>query len=97
MKRRDFLTLSVKAAMAAGFTAAIPASLLKSHTAHAALAAAGLSDPAVQPLFTNIAPNALSAGFKYIPKNNRLRIIAGQTVQMTGLVDMNGIALPTTV
>jgi FtsP/CotA-like multicopper oxidase with cupredoxin domain len=97
MKRRDFLTLSVKAAMAAGFTGGIPASLLKTHTAHAAIAAAGLSDPAVQPLFTNIAPNALSEGFKYVPKNNKLRIVAGQTVQMTGLVDANGASLPTTV
>ena len=36
MKRREFLTLSVKAAMAAGFTSAIPVSLLRTHTAHAA-------------------------------------------------------------
>jgi len=97
MKRRDFLTLSVKAAMAAGYTAAIPVSLLKTHNAHAAIAAAGLSDPAVQPLFTNFAPNALSAGFKYDTKNNKLRIVTGQTVQMTGLVDVNSTPLPTTV
>ena len=45
MKRRDFLTLSIKAAMAAGYTAAIPAALLKSHNTHAAILAAGLSDP----------------------------------------------------
>ena len=97
MKRRDFLTLSIKATMAAGFTGAIPASLLKTHTAHAAILAAGLSDPAAQPLFTNLAPNALSAGFKYVPKNNKLSIVASQTVQMTGLVDDNDVALPTTV
>ena len=97
MKRRDFLTLSIKATMAAGFTGAIPASLLKTHTAHAAILAAGLSDPAAQPLFTNLAPNALSAGFKYVPKNNKLSIVARQTVQMTGLVDDNDVALPTTV
>ena len=98
MKRRDFLTLSVKAAMAAGFTGAIPASLLKTHTAHAAILAAGLSDPAAQPLFTNIAPNALAASFKYIPRKNKLRIIAAQTVQMTGLVGADGVTpVPTTV
>lgn len=41
MKRRDFLTLSTKSAMVAGMTLAIPLSLLRSHTAHAAPAAAG--------------------------------------------------------
>ena len=91
MKRRDFLTLSVKAAMAAGFTGAIPASLLKTHTAHAAVLAAGLSDPAAQPLFTNIAPNALAAGFKYTVRGNNLKIEAAQAVQMTGLVGVDGI------
>ncbi len=98
MKRRDFLTLSVKAAMAAGFTGAIPASLLKTHTAHAAILSAGLSDPAAQPLFVNPVPNALSAGFKYVPKANKLRIIAGQAVQMTGLVGADGVTpVPTTI
>lgn len=98
MKRRDFLTLSVKAAMAAGFTGAIPASLLKIHTAHAAILAAGLSDPAAQPLFTNFAPNAMAGNFKYVPKRGKLKIIAAQTVQMTGLVGADGITpIPTTV
>ena len=101
MKRRDFLTLSIKSAMAAGMTSAIPLSLLRSHTAHAAIAAAGLSDPAAQPLFVNQAPNALSAGFKYVPNNNKLTIITAQTTQMTGLVQVskNGKTkpVPTTV
>ena len=98
MKRRDFLTLSVKAAMAVGFTGAIPASLLKTHTAHAAILSVGLSDPAAQPLFVNPVPNALSAGFKYVPKANKLRIIAGQAVQMTGLVGADGVTpVPTTI
>ena len=78
MKRRDFLTLSVKAAMAAGYTSSIPASLLYSHNSHAAILAAGLSDPAMQPLFTNLAPNAMAAGFKYVPKNDRLNISPGR-------------------
>ena len=98
MKRRDFLTLSVKAAMAAGFTGAIPASLLKTHTAHAAILAAGLSDPAAQPLFTNIAPNALAAGFKYAVKGDKLKIETAQAVQMTGLVGADGVTpVPTTI
>ena len=86
MKRRDFLTLSVKAAMAAGYTSSIPASLLYSHNSHAAILAAGLSDPAMQPLFTNLAPNAMAAGFKYVPKNDRLNISARQVKQKTGLI-----------
>jgi FtsP/CotA-like multicopper oxidase with cupredoxin domain len=98
MKRRDFLTLSIKAAMAAGFTGAIPATLLRTHTAHAAILSAGLSDPSAQPLFVNSAPNALTAGFKYVPVNNKLSIISTQAVQMTGLVGADGVTkLPTTV
>lgn len=98
MERREFLTLSVKAAMAAGYTAAIPSVLLRIHTSHAATLAAGLSDPAAQPLFVNPVPNALSFGFKYAVKNNKLNIIAAQTVQMTGLVGADGSTpVPTTV
>jgi FtsP/CotA-like multicopper oxidase with cupredoxin domain len=97
MKRRDFLTISIKSAMAAGMTSAIPLSLLRSHTAHAAIAAAGLSDPAAQPLFINLAPNAMSAGFKFVPKNNKLRIQMAQAVQMTGLVGVDGEPVPTTI
>jgi len=91
MRRRDFLTLSIRSAMAAGFTGAIPASLLYSHSSRAALAAAGLSDPAVQPLFTARAPNALAAGFKYRPVNNKLKIFMSQSRQKTGLVAADGV------
>ena len=98
MKRRDFLTLSIKSAMAAGMTSAIPLALLRSHTSHAAILAAGLSDPAAQPLFTNLAPNAMSAAFKYVAKNNKLTIAMGQAIQMTGLVGADGVTpVPTTV
>jgi FtsP/CotA-like multicopper oxidase with cupredoxin domain len=101
MKRRDFLTLSIKSAMAAGYTSAIPASLLYSHTSHAAILTAGLSDPAAQPLFTNLAPNAMAAAFKFVPNINMLTIQAAQTKQMTGLVSVakNGKTkpVPTTV
>jgi len=98
MKRRDFLTLGVKSAMAAGLTAAIPVSLLRIHTARAAVLAAGLSDPAAQPLFVSPAPNALSAAFKYAPQSGKLRITMAQAVQMTGLVGPDGYTpVPTTI
>lgn len=91
MKRRDFLTISIKSIMAAGMTSAIPLSLLRSHTSHAAILAAGLSDPAAQPLFTNPAPNAMSGSFKYAVKNDKLRLQMAQATQMTGLVGADGI------
>jgi len=69
MKRRDFLTLSVKAAMAAGYTAAIPTALLRTHASHAAILAAGLSDPAMQPLFVNPVP------MHYLQDSSTYRII----------------------
>lgn len=98
MKRRDFLTLSIRSAMAAGLTASIPMDLLYAHTLQAASLAAGLSDPAMQPLFMNPAPNALDPGFKYVPNNGRLRIRMARTVQMTGLVGMDGYTpVPTSV
>lgn len=98
MHRRDFLALSVKSLMAAGLTSSLPAALLRAGTAHAAILAAGLSDPTAQPLFTRTAPNALAAGFKYVPKNNRLRIQMGQATQMTGLLGADGVTpMPTPV
>lgn len=99
MKRRDFVTLSVKSAMAAGMVGSIPVALLREHTAHAATLAAGLSNPAAQPLFTNAAANALSASFKYrIRRRRRLVVNAAQAVQMTGLVGADGSTpVPTTI
>ena len=91
MKRREFLTLSIKAAMAAGYTSAIPASLLYSHSSQAAILAAGLSDPAMQPMFVNPAPNAMDDDFKYVPRRNRLKITMAQARQMTGLVGADGV------
>lgn len=98
MKRRVFMTLGIKSMMAAGLTAAIPVSLLRSHTSHAAILASGLSDPAAQPLFTRSVPNALSGGFKYVAKNNKLRIQMAQAIQMTGLLGADGVTpVPTTI
>ncbi len=98
LERRQFLTLSVKSAMAAGFVSSIPISLLNSSTASAEILAAGLSDPALQPMFTERAPNALDPGFFYEPnRRNRLKITAKQTRQRTGLVAPNGRRLRTKV
>ncbi len=98
MKRREFLTLSVKSAMAAGMTGALPASLLLTHNARAATLAAGLADPAMQPLFTNTAPNALAPNFKFVPVRDKLKIIAAQGTQYTGLVGADGVTrVPTTI
>jgi spore coat protein A, manganese oxidase len=59
--------------------------------AFAAMAAPGLSDPALQPKFTNTVPNALDPGFKYSPyAPNRYLIGVGPAWQKTGLVNRRG-------
>ena len=67
LTRKDLL----KWGAVAGLGAAIPWSLGKSSAlverASAVTLAAGLSDPATQPKFAEIAPNALDPGFKYMP------------------------------
>ena len=90
MKRREFLTISMKSLMAAGLTSSIPYALLRSTTAHAELLAAGLSDPAIQPLFTNLAPNAMSAAFKYGvgTRTNKISIKMEMVRQFTGLLGL---------
>jgi len=58
--------------------------------AYAATAAAGLSDPALQPKFATPVPDALAPGFKFYPKNkskNTYKVAMGPAVQQTGLVD----------
>ncbi|MBN1640880.1 MAG: multicopper oxidase domain-containing protein [Anaerolineae bacterium] len=58
----------------------------------------GLSDPALQPKFTNPAPNALAPAFKFTSPNNKFKVAVGQTVQDVGLVAPDGITpLLTTV
>ena len=47
----------------------------------------GLSDPQLQPKFVNLVPDALAPSFKYINRNNKFRVAAGPTTQMTGLID----------
>ncbi len=57
----------------------------------AAPAAAGLSDPALQPKFVNLVPDALSPGFKFTAKNNKYKVAVGPTTQWTGLVGTDGM------
>ena len=58
--------------------------------AYAEALALGLSDPAVQPKFEALAPNALDPGFLFAPLGNGSKeglynLIVGQTQQLTGL------------
>lgn len=64
----------------------------------AAAAIPGLSDPAVQPKFVNLVPDAMAPGFKFTSNNNKYQIQMRQNVQMTGLVGSDGITkVPTTI
>jgi FtsP/CotA-like multicopper oxidase with cupredoxin domain len=56
----------------------------------------GLSDPALQPKFTELVPNALHPGFIYNTRRGKIKVAVGQTVQYTGLVN-GGTPVPTTV
>ncbi len=67
-------------------------------TAFAATQGPGLSDPAAQTKFVNAVPNALDPGFIYNTGKGKIKVAVGQTVQMTGLVDPDGMTpVPTTV
>jgi len=91
--RRKFLQVSVAAALASG----VPGHYFI-REAFGTPAALGLSDPEMQSLFLNPAPNAMAGAFKYVPKNDKLKIVTSQRVQMTGLVGADGITpVPTTV
>jgi spore coat protein A len=55
--------------------------------AGAAPTAAGLADPALQPKFSTLAPNALDPSFIFRSPNNKYKIAMQQQVQRTGLID----------
>jgi len=104
MNRREFLSLAVHTAIAGGAMGAVPAMWMRQ--ALGAPAAAGLSDPALQPKFVELAPNALDPGFLFKDLNfnggpvqrPNFSLKAGETVQETGLVDpKNGRRLKTPV
>ena len=98
MNRREFLKLSL-ATGTASYLATTQFGML-SH-AFAATQGPGLSDPAMQPMFSAVVPNALDPGFIYDlgkARNKSIKVGVGQTVQMTGLIGTNGVTpVPTTV
>lgn len=82
--RRDFLKITG----AAGVSASLPLTTWLKR-ARADVLAAGLSDPAIQPKFSNdqLVPNALNPGFIYDTRKNKIKVAVGASVQMTGLVE----------
>lgn len=94
MKRRDF----VKVAGMAGAATLVPWKLKKGGgKLFADPVSAGLSDPATQPKFKELVPNALDPGFIFDTHMGKIKVAVGQTVQQTGLVDSMGNLLSTTV
>ncbi len=93
VSRRNFLQSST--AMSA--LAALPLSVRWS-VAQAEGLIAGLSDPAMQPKFINMVPDALAPSFIYQPnKKGVYNVDMAQTSQYTGLVNPRGKRVATTV
>jgi FtsP/CotA-like multicopper oxidase with cupredoxin domain len=91
INRRDFVKLSTLA----GAGLAVPG---WTGRALAETLASGLSDPALQPKFANLVPNALAPAFQYQPdETGRFRVSLRETQQETGLVARNGRRLTTRV
>ena len=94
MDRRNFIKAGVAAGLAGsvGFRHFI-------QDAYGEAALDGLTDPAVQPKFTNYAPNALDPGFIYQPdRNGRYKIRLGEALHRTGLINpKNGRRLRTRI
>jgi spore coat protein A len=66
--------------------------------AFAVPAIAGLSDPALQPKFVNLVPDALAPGFKYKGNKGKYRVAVAPSVTMTGLVGPDGVTpVPTPI
>ncbi len=93
MNRRDFLKLSGATSLAV-VLAARGYPMMK---AFAAPAAFGLSDPALQPKFVNLVPNAADPAFSFSGKKNSYTVEMGQVLHQTGLVDGFGAPLSTPV
>ncbi len=55
-------------------------------SARAASLIPGLSDPAAQPKFEEVVPNALDPGFIYDTSNGKIKVGVDQTIQQTGLM-----------
>jgi spore coat protein A len=91
VSRRGFLKVSG----AVGAGALLASNYRFVQRALAATQGPGLSDPAMQPKFANLVPNALDPGFIYKPKKGMIDVGVAPTTQMTGLVDPSGVPVPT--
>lgn len=81
--RRKFLKSSIAAAVYAGLPMGWAI-----RPAGAVPAAGGLSDPALQPKFKKLVPDALMPSFKYMPdRKGRYRVALKGAVQQSGLID----------
>ena len=95
VSRREFLKLS---GASAGALMALRYGLVRRGLATSA--AAGLSDPALQPKFANLVPDAMAPGFKILTpksKDTELKVFISETTQWTGLKNASGDPLPTKV
>jgi len=91
--RRKF----IQAGVAAGLASSLPFRHFISD-AYGLPAADGLSNPADQPLFAKLVPDALAPGFKYVPdRKGQFKVQIREAVQQTGLLDKNGNAASTRV
>jgi len=94
VSRRHFL----KSSAALSAMSALPLSVRWS-VAQAVTQDIGLSDPALQPKFVNLVPDAMAPGFKYkADKKGRYKVQIREADQYTGLIDpRNGRRLKTRV
>ncbi len=100
--RRDFVRITGAGGVGLYVLGQAGTDLFGSGRVSAVPAAAGLSDPSLQPKFATLVPNALDPTFIYDTrrgrKRNKINVGVRQAVQQTGLVDpVSGAALSTTV
>jgi FtsP/CotA-like multicopper oxidase with cupredoxin domain len=105
VKRRDFLKYSISLGIAGASSGILQGYGIQN--AFAAPLATGLSDPAIQPLFTETVINALDPSFKFNNKKKKgkkkkknksnYKINIKQVTQETGLINSQGDRLTTSV
>ncbi len=100
ISRRDFIKLT---GLTAGVGVLAPGGMVRSPIGSTARALAatqgpGLSDPAMQPKFAALVPNALDPTFIYDTSKGSIKVGVGQAIQQTGLVAPDGVTpVPTTI
>lgn len=91
MNRREFLKLGL-AAVASSYIQYSPLGrMARIPSVSAEAQITGLSDPAMQPKFTEVVPNALDPGFIFDTGDGAIRVGVGQSMQNTGLVGTDGV------